>query len=154
MTDISSYGTHPEYLPAFIKDARGDDGNQVARLDAAGNRELAAATLSRFPAAAGDVIDFRSTPYEERLWWDDEEDWTKVAADLLSPYARRGDRIAVIWANHLMPVVTMPADVAVRHARDILDAGPHFWIHPLGSPVIIECLMDGQVTVAAIPPGR
>lgn len=137
-----------------MNDARDDDGRQVVRLDVAENRELAAASLSRFPAAAGDVIDFRSTPYEDRLWWDDEEDWTRMAADLLFPYVRRGDRIAVIWANYVMPAVTMPADVAVRHARDILDAGPHFWIHPLGSPVIIECLMDGQVTVAAIPPDR
>ncbi|WP_258574798.1 hypothetical protein [Streptomyces shenzhenensis] len=49
--------------------------------------------------------------------------------------------------------MTMPADVAVRHAREILDAGPHFWIYPLGGSVLIECLMDGQVTVVTIPSG-
>ena len=110
MTDISSYGTHPEYLPAFIKDARGDDGNQVARLDAAGNRELAAATLSRFPAAAGDVIDFRSTPYEERLWWDDEEDWTKVAADLLSP-----DGVHFTQPGYEKLAATLVRELMARH---------------------------------------
>ncbi|MCO1578050.1 hypothetical protein M8C13_20055 [Crossiella sp. SN42] len=91
--------------------------------------------------------------FEERLWWDDEEHWVRMAAELLSPYVRRGERIAVMWGNYLMPAVTMPADVAVRRARDILDAGPHFWIHPLGGSVLIECLMDGQVTVATIPSG-
>ncbi|WP_225860462.1 hypothetical protein [Streptomyces triticiradicis] len=136
-----------------MNDPHDDDGRQVVKLNPAENRELAAATLSRFPAASGDVIDFESASYRERLRWDDEEHWAGMAAELLSPYVRRGERVAVVRGNHVMPVVTMPADVAVRHARDILDAGPHFWIHPLGHPVLIECLMDGQVTVAAIPEG-
>lgn len=74
-----------------------------------------------------------------------------MAAGLISSYVQRGERIAVIWGNYLMPTVTMPADVAVRHARDIPDAGPHFWMHPLGGSVLIECLTDGQVTVVTIP---
>ncbi|MFE4308585.1 hypothetical protein ACFQ9H_20435 [Streptomyces sp. NPDC056517] len=93
MAESSSYGRNPEYLPRFMNDPRDDDGRQVVKLDLVENRELAAATLSRFPAASGEV----------------------------------------------------------RHARDILDAGPHFWIHPLGGSVLIECLMDGQVTVVTIP---
>ncbi|WP_244175771.1 hypothetical protein [Amycolatopsis lurida] len=121
------------------------------KLDFAENRALAAATLGRFPAATGDVIDFGATPFEDRHWWDDEEHWTRMAAELFSSYAERSERIAVIWGNYLMPTVTMPLDVAVRHTRDILDAGPHFWIHPLGGSVLIECLMDGQVTVVKIP---
>lgn len=97
------------------------------------------------------MIDFESISFEDRLWWDDEEHWARMAADLLLSHVQRGERIAVIWGNYLMPVVTMPADVAVRRAREILDAGPHFWMHPLGGSVLIECLMDGQVTVATIP---
>lgn len=151
MSGQNAYGSHPEYLPDFVNDPRDDDGRQVVTLDLAENRELAAASLSKFPAATGDVIDFESTSYEDRLWWDDEEHWTRMAAELLSSYVQRGERVAIIWGNYVMPAVTMPADVAVRHARDILDAGPHFWIHPLGGSVLIECLMDGQVTVARIP---
>ncbi|MET7558337.1 hypothetical protein ABZS72_29445 [Streptomyces albidoflavus] len=151
MTGGRSYGSRPECLPDFMNDPHDDDGRHVVKLDLAENRVLAAATLSRFPAAAGDVIDFESISFEDRLWWDDEEDWARMAADLLLSHVQRGERIAVIWGNYLMPVVTMPADVAVRRARDILDAGPHFWMHPLGGSVLIECLMDGQVTVATIP---
>ncbi|WP_200870949.1 hypothetical protein [Amycolatopsis keratiniphila] len=127
---------------------------QVMKLDLAENSALAAATLSSFPAATGDVIDFESVPFEDRLWWDDGEHWTRMAAELLSSYAQPSGRIAVIWGNYLMPTVTIPVDVAVRHAQEILDAGPHFWIYPLGGSVLIECLMDGQVTVVTIPPNR
>ncbi|MFH9726775.1 hypothetical protein ACH4M4_27985 [Streptomyces sp. NPDC017254] len=147
----SPYGSRPEYLPDFVNDPRDDDGRQVVKLDLAENRALAAATLNRFPAASGDVIDFESAPFDDRLLWDDEEHWTRMAAELLAPYVQREERVAVMWGNLLMPTVTMPASVAVRHALDILDAGPHFWIHPLGSSVLVECLMDGQVTVATIP---
>ncbi|MFJ3661909.1 hypothetical protein ACIPPM_15755 [Streptomyces sp. NPDC090119] len=151
MTESSSYASHPEYLPDFMNDPRDEDGRQVVKLDLAENSALAAASLNRFAAATGDVIDFESAPYEERLWWDDEDHWARMAAELLSSYVQQGERVAVIWGNYVMPTVTMPADVAVRHARDILDAGPHFWICPLGHSVLIECLMDGQVTVAKIP---
>lgn len=151
MTESSSYASHPEYLPNFINNPHDDDGRQVVKLNHAENRKLAAASLSRFPAGAGDVIDFESISYEDRLWWDDEEHWARMVAELLSPYVQRGERVAIIWGNYVMPAVTMPADVAVRHAQDILDAGPHFWIYPLGDSVLIECLMDGQVTVAKIP---
>ncbi|MFE6068363.1 hypothetical protein [Streptomyces sp. NPDC056525] len=151
MAESSSYGRNPEYLPRFMNDPRDDDGRQVVKLDLVENRELAAATLSRFPAASGDVIDFDTVSYDDRFWWDDEEHWETTAAELLAPYVQREERVAVMWGNLLMPTVIMPASVAVRHARDILDAGPHFWIHPLGGSVLIECLMDGQVTVVTIP---
>ncbi|MGW3930584.1 hypothetical protein ACWECC_21150 [Streptomyces microflavus] len=154
MTGSSSYESHPEYLPDFMNDRRDDDGRQVVKLDLAENRELASATLSTFPAATNDVIDFETVSFEERLWWDDEEHWTRMASELLSSYVQRGERVAIIWGIHVMPTVTMPADVAVRHAQDILDAGPHFWIHPLGGSALIECLMDGQVTIATVPSAR
>lgn len=153
MTDRSSYASNPEYLPKFMNDPRDDDGRQVVKLNLAENSELTAIGLSRFPAGTGDVIDFTSIPYEERLWWDDEEHWVRMAVELLSSYAQQGERVAIIWGNYAMPTVVMPADVAVRHARDILDAGPHFWIHPIGGSVLIECLIDGQVTIVTIPSG-
>ncbi|MFB7246789.1 hypothetical protein ACFCYX_30515 [Streptomyces populi] len=105
MTGKNSYASRPEYLPDFMNDPHDSDGRQVVRLNLAEDRELAAATLNRFPAASGDVIDFESTSYRERLWWDDEEHWTRMAAELLSPYVRRGERVAVIWGNYVMPVV-------------------------------------------------
>lgn len=153
MTDGCSYASNPEYLPKFMNDPRDDDGRQVVKLNLAENSELTAIGLNRFPAGTGDVIDFASIPYEERLWWDDEEHWVSMAVELLSSYVQRGERVAIIWGNYAMPTVLMPADVAVRHARDILDAGPHFWIHPLGGSVLIECLIDGQVTIVRIPSG-
>ncbi|MEI5032694.1 hypothetical protein RB201_06490 [Streptomyces sp. S1A(2023)] len=153
MTDGSSYASNPEYLPSFMNDPHDDDGRQVVKLDLAENDELTAAGLSRFPAGTGDVIDFTTIRYEERLWWDDEEHWVRMAVELLSSYVQRDERVAIIWGNYAMPTVVMPAEVAVRHARDILDAGPHFWIHPLGGSALIECLMDGQVTIVTIPSG-
>ncbi|MFE6062343.1 hypothetical protein [Streptomyces sp. NPDC056431] len=151
MTETNAYGSRPDYLPAFMNDPQDEDGRHVVRLDHAESRELEAVTVNRFPAASGDVLDFDAASYDERLWWDDEEHWTRMAAELLAPYVQREERVAVMWGNLLMPTVIMPASVAVRHARDILDAGPHFWIHPLGGSVLIECLMDGQVTVVTIP---
>ncbi|GHG40781.1 hypothetical protein [Streptomyces zaomyceticus] len=150
MTESYPYGLNPEYLPGFMNDPRDDDGRQVVKLGPDENRELAAATVDRFPAASGDVLDFAAASFD-RLWWDDEEQWVTMAAELLAAYVQREERVAVMWGNLLMPTVTMPASVAVRHALDILDAGPHFWIHPLGGSILIECLMDGQVTVATIP---
>ncbi|MFH8580283.1 hypothetical protein [Streptomyces zaomyceticus] len=151
MTESNAYGSRPDYLPAFMNDSRAEDSRLVVRLDHAASQELEAVTLNRFPGASGDVLDFDAASYDDRLWWDDEEHWTRMAAELLAPYVQREERVAVMWGNLLMPTVTMPASVAVRHALDILDAGPHFWIHPLGGSVLIECLMDGQVTVATIP---
>ncbi|MFB6626778.1 MULTISPECIES: hypothetical protein [unclassified Streptomyces] len=151
MTENNTYGSRPDYLPAFMNDPRDEDGRLVVRLDRTESRELDGVTLGRFPAASGDAIDFDTASYDDRLWWDDEEHWVTMAAELLAPYAQREEQVAVMWGNLLMPTVTMPAGVAMRHARDILDAGPHFWIHPLGGSVLIECLMDGQVTVATIP---
>ncbi len=145
------YGSRSDYLPDFVNEPQDDGGHQVLLLDLEESRELEAASLNRFPATTSAALDWDVASFEERLWWDDEEDWTRMAAELLAPYAREGRRVAVFWGNLVMPTVTMPADVAVRHAREILDAAPHFWIHPLGSSVLIECLMDGQVTVAKIP---
>jgi hypothetical protein len=63
----------------------------------------------------------------------------------------RGVSVAVFWGNLILPTVVLPADVAVRHAAEFLDVPPHFWLYPIGGSVLIECLMDGQVTVATIP---
>ncbi|WP_329358623.1 hypothetical protein [Streptomyces anulatus] len=86
MADGSSYASNPEYLPKFMNDPRDDDGRQVVKLNLAENSELTAIGLNRFPAGTGDVIDFASIPYEERLWWDDEEHWVSMAVELLSSY--------------------------------------------------------------------
>ncbi|MEU2118720.1 hypothetical protein ABZ567_24455 [Streptomyces sp. NPDC016459] len=151
MTENNSYASHPEYLPGFMNNPQDVDGRHVVKLGLAESRELEATSLNRFPATFSAALDWDSASYDARLWWDDEEDWQKLAAELLSPYVEGGSRVAVFWGNLELPTVTLTADAVVRHAVDILDVGPHFWIYPLGGSVLIECLMDGQVTVATIP---
>jgi len=147
----NSYGSRPDLLPGFVTARHTDKRDQVLRLDLAASRELEAVTLNRFPATFSAALDWDGAPYEDRRWWDDEEDWARMAAELLAPYVEEGRRVAIFWGNLVIPTVTMPASVVVEHAREILDVGPHFWIVPLEDSVLIECLMDGQVTVAAVP---
>lgn len=151
MTDSNSYGTRSDYLPDFMNNPETDDGLEVMKLSHAESRKLEAASLNRFPATFSAALDWESAPYEDRLWWDDEDDWVRMAEDLLSRYAGNGSLVAVFWGSLEIPTVALSADAVVRHAREILDVGPHFWLYPLDGPVLIECLMDGQVTVANIP---
>ncbi|WP_153534437.1 hypothetical protein [Streptomyces sp. RB17] len=151
MTENNEYASRPDYLPDFMNDPEDRDGRQVVKLGWTDSRKLETMSLNRFPPTFSAALDWDSASYEDRLWWDDEEGWTRMASELLSPYVESGVRVAIFWGNLVLPTVTLPADVAVRHAREILDVGPHFWIYPLGSSVLIECLMDGQVTVATIP---
>ncbi|MFG2941779.1 hypothetical protein [Streptomyces sp. NPDC048282] len=151
MTENNGYGTRPDFLPGFMNDSEDSDGRQVVKLVWSESRELENISLNRFPATFGAALDWESASYEARLWWDDEEGWARMASELLSSYVERELSVAIFWGNLVLPTVTLPADVAVRHAREILDVGPHFWIYPLDGSVLIECLMDGQVTLATIP---
>lgn len=144
----NSYGSRPDYLPDFVNDIQGWGDRQVRLLNHAESRELEAVSLSRFPAATSSALDWGAVPFEERMWWDGEDDWTRMAAEILAPYLQNGRQVAVFWGNLVMPTVTMPATLAVQQAREILDAAPHFWVYPLGGSVLVECLLDGQVTVA------
>ncbi|MEU4652771.1 hypothetical protein AB0G32_02275 [Streptomyces sp. NPDC023723] len=150
MTD-NFYGTRPDYLPDFMNNPDGGDAYGVVKLSLAESRQLEAVSLNRFPPTFSAALDWKSASYEDRLWWGDEEDWARMAAELLPRYARDGSRVALFWGNLALPTVTLSVDVVVRYAREILDAGPHFWIYPLDGSVLIECLMDGQVTIADIP---
>ncbi|WP_406204344.1 hypothetical protein OH807_28600 [Kitasatospora sp. NBC_01560] len=151
MTERNSYGSRPDLLPGFMNDRRVSEGHLVLRLGLGESRELEAASLNRFPPTATAALDWEAASYDDRRCWDDEEDWARMVAELLSSYAMEGKRVAIFWGNLAIPTVTLPARSVVEHAREILDPGPHFWIYPLGGSVLIECLMDGQVTVAAIP---
>lgn len=148
----NSYGSRPDYLPGFVNDIQDWGDRQVRLLNHAESRELEAVSLNRFPATMSAALDWDAVPFEERMWWDDEDDWARMAAEILASYVRDGRQVAVFWGNLVIPTVIMPADLAVQHAREILDAAPHFWIYPLGGSVLVECLLDGQVTVAKIPP--
>ncbi|MFK0116331.1 hypothetical protein [Streptomyces sp. NPDC090994] len=152
MTADSFYGIRPDHLPDFMKDPDSDDGRDVVKLRLAESRKLEAVSLHRFPPTFSAALDWESAPYEDRRWWDDEDDWARMAAELLSRYAGEGSRVAIFWGDLELPTVTLSVDAVVRHAREFLEVGPHFWIYPLDGSVLIECLMDGQVTVAAIPP--
>jgi hypothetical protein len=145
------YGTRSDLLPAFARSHPGESGEPVTQLTSDESRELEAASLSRFPATSASEIDWRVVSYRSRLFFQDEADWERIAADLLSDYSRRGDQVAIFWGTLALPTIVMPATVAVKYARQILNVGPHFWICPLGGQEIIECLPDGQVTVASAP---
>jgi hypothetical protein len=134
-----------------MNDSGADEGCPIVKLSLEESRQLEAASLNRFPATATAALNWEATSYDDRHWWDDEEDWARMIAELLSSHVKGGRRVAIFWGNLVMPTVTLPAYDLVAHAQEILDAGPHFWIYPLGDSILIECLMDGQVTIAAIP---
>ncbi|WPW19191.1 hypothetical protein [Streptomyces sp. HNS054] len=146
-----AYGSRPDYLPSFMNDPNDEDGCQVVKLGWAESRELEMVSLNRFPPTFSAALDWDASSYDSRLWWDDEDDWGRLAANLLADHVASSETIAIFWGNLLLPTVTLPAEVVVRHSTEILDVGPHFWMYPLGGSVLIECLMDGQVTVASIP---
>ncbi|MET8983746.1 hypothetical protein ABZX85_50135 [Streptomyces sp. NPDC004539] len=152
MISENSYGSRPDYLPGFVSDIQGGGDRQIRLLNHVESRELEAVSLNRFPATTGAALDWEAVPFEGRMWWEDEEDWARMAAEILAPYVRDGRQVAVFWGNLVMSTVIVPAALAVQHAREILDAAPHFWIYPLSGSVLVECLSDGQVTVAKIPP--
>src|SRR5262249_29949514 len=128
-----------------------DAGRRVVKLGREESRELEAMSLNKFPPTATAALDWEAASYDDRRWWGDEEDWASLIAELLSSCVADEKHVAIFWGTLVMPTVILPAHAVVEHAREILDVGPHFWIHPLGESVLIECLMDGQVTVASIP---
>ncbi|MFF4348030.1 hypothetical protein [Streptomyces sp. NPDC001530] len=146
-----TYGSRPGRLPGFMNDPSDEDGCQVVQLDHAESRELEAVNLNRFPPTISAGLDWDSAAYTDRRWWKDEDDWATIAEDPLAGYVAEGGRVALFWGDLRLPTVTIPAAVAVRHASELPRMEPLFWIYPLDGSVLIECLMDGQVTVATIP---
>ncbi|MET9429942.1 MULTISPECIES: hypothetical protein [unclassified Streptomyces] len=140
-------GSRPDLLPGFLR-----NGEDVMLLDREDSRSVAAATLGLFPALSGDRLDWSAGSVRERRWWDDEDGWARLAAELLAPEVEAGALVAVQWSNLILPTVVLSAELAVAHARDLLDVEPHLWIHPLGGRVLLECLVDGQVTLGTVPP--
>ncbi|MEW2314962.1 hypothetical protein [Streptomyces bauhiniae] len=145
------YGTEPDYLPAFMNDATDADGRRVRKLTAEETQALRRLSLSRFPVSGGADLDWSRSPHTDRQMCETDEDWARVAAEYLSPYAGEGRSVVVFWGDLSMPSVEMPVEVAIRRSLDFMDADMHFWMHPLGSSVLIEYLQDGRVTVAPIP---
>ncbi|MGW4203712.1 hypothetical protein [Streptomyces sp. NPDC004726] len=145
------YGSRPDLLPGFMNYRHSDEECQVVRLGIAESRELEAVSLNRFPPTVTAALEWPADSFDDRRWWDDEEDWARLIEELLSRYAAEGAHVAIFWGNLVMPTVVLPARTVVEHAWEILDSGPHFWIYPLGTSILIECLVDGQVTVATIP---
>ncbi|MFJ5709523.1 hypothetical protein [Streptomyces sp. NPDC093105] len=151
MSGYEFYGTEPGYLPSFMNDKKDPDSGTVVRLSAEETRRLRAESLTRFPVAGGADLDWSRARYTDRVVCETDEDWGRAAAAYLSPYAGEGRQVALFWGDLSMPDVTMPVDVAIRRAEDLMDADMHFWMHPIGVPVLIEYLQDGQVTVAPVP---
>lgn len=151
VTEPQGYGSHPEYLPPFMTDRRGEAARHVLLLDHADNRQLAAGSLNRFPARSSCEIDWGDVPGVEQHWCPDSDAWVRLAAELCAPWAAGDALVVVFWGNLVIPTVVLPAQVLLSHAREIDDAQPHFWLHPLGGDTLVECLPDGTVTSAVIP---
>ncbi|GAB3134467.1 hypothetical protein GCM10027258_05420 [Amycolatopsis stemonae] len=143
MNEDLPYGTRPDLLPAFVKTS------MASVLDYVASRELEDVSLNRFPALESGSLDWDAAAYDERKWFDDEADWVALATKLLARFASAEEPVAIFWGTLVMPTVLAPADVVVRNARAILEAGPHFWLYATVAEVLIECLQDGQVTVAS-----
>ncbi len=79
------YGSRPDLLPGFATARHADETDQVMRLDLAASRELEAVTLNRLAATFSAALDWDGASYEDRRWWDDEDDWARMAAELLAP---------------------------------------------------------------------
>ena len=139
-------------LPAFIRNGRFPDGGQVSVLTTEESHALDEETLNRFPAASSEGIDWDAAPFRSRGWWfENELGWPGELSDVLSPFLTGDGRTAVLWGIAELPTIVLRTTVAIEHAEDIMAAHPAFWLHPLGSDTLVECLVDGQVTVAEIP---
>lgn len=147
----SAYGSHPECLPGFMKDRRHSTAAQIVRLSFQESRSIEEQSLNRFPAYGSGALWWEECSYDDRWRCSSDEDLATLLAKLLHPHIAKGERVAIFWGNLAIPTVTLPARLVVAYAGEISDIGPHFWIYPIGGSTLIECLMDGQVTVATIP---
>lgn len=144
----NSYGSRADQLPRFMI---GLDQARVRKLSLAESRQLESESLNRFPHRSVGGIDWEGIAIQERLWYEDEEAAEQLVRELVSSLAKNGSQVAIFWGTLVLPTVTLPAELAVARAGEIVEVGPEFWIYPIDGQILIECMPDGQVTVAPIP---
>lgn len=143
------YGSNPEYLPNFLKDARRESATSVDFLDFAGSRAIEEVSLNLFPPTNSSGIHWEATSYDRRLWWDDDNDWVRMATELLTEYSSPDDKMVIFWGNLVIPTVVLPVKLVIDNLLELLDLGPHLWFYLPVPKVLIECLLDGQVTISS-----
>ena len=141
-------------LPRFMNDPDDPDGAQVCKIyDPAVERELAQASLNRFPAFNSVSLDWRDGTYAARLPCADEAEFAQALRELLLDHERAGRSVVVFWdVGSSIPAVRMPADVARRRAVEFwgMPVGT-LWVYPVGSRSLLECILGDWVTAGIIP---
>jgi len=140
-------------LPRFMNDPNDPDGAQVSKIyDPAVERELAQASLDRFPAFNSVSLDWRDGTYAARLPCGDEAEFARALGELLLDHERDGRSVVVFWDTGYIPAVRMPAGVARRRAVELWDVPVvTLWLYPVGSRVLVECTLGDWVTAGIIP---
>ncbi|MEU4200738.1 hypothetical protein [Streptomyces sp. NPDC045470] len=153
MTQINSYGSRRDYLPAFLRSGAGAAGGhtEAQLLSREESRALEAVSLNRFPQLPSGEIGWEDASCSERLWYEDDEEGMRGVTELLTRNVRQDAHVVIFWGTLVMPSVRLPVNDVVRHVADILDEFPHFWVYSSEDRVLIEFLPDGRVTVADIP---
>ncbi|CAM3243403.1 hypothetical protein [Stackebrandtia soli] len=145
------YGSRPDYLPEFMQDSEVSEACQIVMLSYEESHVLEEASLNRFVAFRSSELHWEEGSYTIRRLCDDGNDLALVLREMLAPCVEEYDHVAIFWPNLLLPTVTLPVRVFIDRVAEIWDTDPQFWLYPVGGPILIECLVDGQVTVATIP---
>lgn len=147
----ASYGSRRDLLPKFMvaQSPAGHVGPSVLGLEE--SRAIEAVSLNRFPQASGGVIDWEGVPCLDRLAFSNEAEGERVIADVLRGKVGQNSDVVIFWGTLVMPTVVLSVESAVNHVSEILEVGPDFWVFSPNDKILIECLQDGQVTLASIP---
>jgi hypothetical protein len=143
-----AYGSRPDILPDFVLATTNSGG--VRLLDLAESQKLESLSLNRFPPMSSVQLDWAGVPGIEQLVYMDEESGAQLLRDLLQSRLRKADRVVVFWDNLIIPSVSLPVDLVLAHADEVLDVGRGFWLFAAEDNILIEFLLDGQVTVAPV----
>ncbi|WP_148082104.1 hypothetical protein [Streptomyces botrytidirepellens] len=150
MTKKNSYGTRRDLLPKFMKSDT-HEGDLINILDLDESREFESISLNRFPHAPAGTIEWENAHFADRSSFIDEEDGARKISELLTNLLRPESKVTIFWGTLVMPSVILSAKSAADHSQEILEVGPDFWIFSPDRQLILECLQDGQLTVADIP---
>ncbi|MEV8474474.1 hypothetical protein [Streptomyces sp. NPDC051173] len=107
--------------------------------------------MNRFPQTSGGVIDWEGVQGLDHLVFSNEAEGERVVADVLRGKVGQNSDVVIFWGTLVMPTVVLSVESAVNHVSEILEVGPDFWVFSPDDQILIECLQDGQVTLASIP---
>ena len=118
------------------------------------SRALESVSITRFRALSSRQLAWQDGSYLERLSFQDEADCARQLSSLLSRLTRPDAELAVFWDTLVMPTVVLPAKLAREHMDEIVQATGSLWMFMPNERLFIECLPEGQITVAEVPDGN